>query len=191
MRSNIAIGLLLAFVTSLAYAVEPEHTVNIFAWPLSAPESQTLAKVTYNSTAATVKSYSEPSISSDDDIVRIGFYHPSGVWSGIATSASNFASEKDKKLQLHVNSNGELYHVGFTASSLGTSSKTSNKEGGLSVEVVKVKPGPTPQLNRPVVVNPDGTAPEKVEEKTFFQKYWWAIAGFLVLQVVMSMGKGE
>lgn len=170
MRCNVTLGLLLAFVTSLAYALEPEHTVDIFAWPLSAPKSQTLAKVSYNSTGATVKAYNEPSIPLGDEIVRVCFYHPSGSWSGIATSASNFAAEKDKTLQLHINSVGELYHVGFAASALGTSSKTSNTKDGLSVEVVKVKPGPTPHLNRPVVVNPDGSAPVKEEEKTFFQK---------------------
>ncbi|KAK4541143.1 hypothetical protein LTR36_008217 [Oleoguttula mirabilis] len=191
MRSTVALGLLLAFWTSLAYAVEQEHTVDIFAWPLSAPKSQSLAKVTFNSTAATIKTYNEPSIPAGDEIVRVGFYHPSGSWSGIATAASNFAAEKTKKLQLHLNPSGELYHVGFTASTLGTSSKTSNSKDGLSVEVVRMKAGPTPQLNKPVVVNPDGTAPEKEVEKTFFQKYWWAIAGFLVLQVVMSMGKGD
>ncbi|KAH9840359.1 hypothetical protein Tdes44962_MAKER07954 [Teratosphaeria destructans] len=191
MRPLTVLASLLPFIGVSVFAAEPERSVDIFAWPLSSPKSSTLAKITFNSTAATVKSVSNPSIPPHDNVVRVGFYHPSGSWSGIATSASNFQNGKDKTLQLHVNSDGELYHVGFKASNYGTSSKSSNKKEGLSVEVVKVRPGPTPRLNKPVVLSPDGKAPETEPEKTFFQKYWWAIAGFLLLQVVLGAGKQE
>ncbi|KAK0258124.1 hypothetical protein LTR91_017412 [Friedmanniomyces endolithicus] len=191
MKAHTVISILLTFLCSLSAALETEHTVDILAWPLSAPKRAILAKITYNSTAATVKSYTQPTISSSDDIVRIGYYHPSGSWSGIATAASNFAPEKSKKLLLHLNSDGKLYHVGFRASDYGTSSAASNTKDGLSVELVKVRPGPTPHLNKPVVVNADGSVPSKEPEKSFLQKYWYFIAGFLVLQVVMSSGKGE
>ena len=170
MRTQTAIGLLLAFLSSLALAVEQQRSVDIFAWPLSAPKSQLLAKISYNTTAATINDYNNAPLTTGDDMVRVGFYHPSGSWSGIATAASNFAEEKDKKLLLHVNPAGELYHVGFKASDLGTSGSTSNKKDGLSVELVRVRPGPTPRLNKPVVMNPDGSAPDKVEEKSLFQK---------------------
>ncbi|KAK1824658.1 hypothetical protein LTR12_000983 [Friedmanniomyces endolithicus] len=192
MKAYTVISILLTFLCSLSAALETEHTVDILAWPLSAPKGATLAKITYNSTAATVKSYTQPKIPSDDDIVRIGYYHPSGSWSGVATAASNFAPEKHKKLLLHLNSDGELYHVGFRASDYGSSSSAaSNTKDGMSVELIKVRPGPTPHLNKPVVVNADGTVPLKEPEKSFLQKYWYFIAGFLVLQVVMSSGKGE
>jgi hypothetical protein len=170
MRTTMLVSLLLAFICSLALAAEQERTVDIFAWPLSAPKSASLAKVSFNSTSATVKTYNPPSVLATDDVVRVGFYHPSGPWSGVATSARNFAEGKDKKIQLHVNSEGELVHVGFTASDYGTSSKTSHKMDDLSVEVVRVRPGPTPRLNKPVVVNADGSVPEKEPEKTFLQK---------------------
>jgi len=170
MRVNTVISILLTFLCSLSAAFETEHTVDVLAWPLSAPKGATLAKITYNSTAATVKSYTQPTIPSSDDTVRIGYYHPSGSWSGIATAASNFAPEKSKKLLLHLNSDGELYHVGFRASDYGSSIATSNKMDGMSVELVKVRPGPTPHLNKPVVVNADGTVPSKEPEKSFLQK---------------------
>lgn len=169
MRLQAVVSSLLIFVFSLAAAFQNERTVDIFAWPASAAKAELLAKIAFNSTTATVKSYTKPNIPSSDDLVRVGFYHPSGSWSGTATAASNFAKE-DKKLELHINSNGELYHVGFKAGDLGSSSKASDKKDGLAVEVLKVKPGPTPHLNRPVVMNPDGTAPEKEPEKTFLQK---------------------
>ncbi|KAI6882765.1 hypothetical protein D0869_12090 [Hortaea werneckii] len=194
MQSSLTLGLLLAFFASLAFAVEQQRTVDIFAWPLSAPQSTTLAKVSYNSTVATVDSYQPFDSPADDDVVRVGFKHDSaGTWSGISTAASNFAAGKDKKLQLHVNANGDLYHVGFKASDLGGShGKTKeSKKGDLSVEIVPVNKGTGPALNKPIVVNQDGSMPDKVEEKSFFQKYWWAIAGFLLLQVVMGGAKGE
>ncbi|EMC92859.1 hypothetical protein BAUCODRAFT_151255 [Baudoinia panamericana UAMH 10762] len=191
MRTTTALALLLAFLCHLSSGVSQEHTVDIFAWPVSAVKSQSLARISYNSTAATIKSYTPLSVADNDDVVRVGFYHPSGSWSGIATSASNLAPGRDKKLQLHLNSDGEVYHLGFKTLEYGTSSKTSNKKDDLSVEVMKIKPGPTPHLNKPVVLNPDGTVGDKEPEKTFLQKYWWAIAGFLVLQLVMNGAKQE
>nr|POF04164.1 hypothetical protein CFP56_21919 [Quercus suber] len=170
MHINTVVSLLLAFWSSLALAIETERSVDIFAWPLTAPKAQSLAKVTYNSTTATVHSYNTPKILAGDDIVRIGFYHKSGSWSGIATSASNFDESKDKKLQLLLNGNGEIYHVGFRAEDFPTSSKSSNKKDGLSVELVQTMPGPVPVLNKPVVLSADGKSEQKEPEKTFLQK---------------------
>ncbi|KAK4553505.1 hypothetical protein LTR86_009301 [Recurvomyces mirabilis] len=185
-------SLLLTFLSSLAAGLETDRTLDIHAWPLSAPKSTSYAQVTYNSTHANIKTHTNPAIPPNDDIVRLGFHNSAGIWSGIATAASNFRAEKDKKLQLHVNSEGLAYHVGFKVSELGTNSTTSNKMDDLSVEVVRAQPGPIPHLNRPVVVNADGSAAEEEKvEKTFLQKYWWAIAGFVLLQVVLSGGKGE
>lgn len=170
MRATTFVSLLLTLYTSLALAAHDERTVDIFAWPLSAPKSQTLARISYNSTIATVKSYTAPKISSSDDIVRVGFYHDSGSWSGIATAASNLAAEKDKKLQLLLNTNGDLYHVGFKASDLGSHSRSGKGTTELGVEVVKMQKGPTPHLNKPVVLNAEGKVDEKEPEKSFFQK---------------------
>lgn len=175
MRFTTALSLALIFLSSLALAAEADRTIDIFAWPLSAPKSQSLARVSYNSTTATLKSYSgSPSLPSDDEIVRIGFYHTSSPdsWSGIATSASNFADSKDKKLQLLLNSEGNVYHVGFLATDAGkgTSSKGGSKKDGLSVEVVPMKAGPVVHLNKPVVLNAEGKLDDKEPEKSFLQK---------------------
>jgi len=175
MRLTTALSLALTFLSSLALAAESDRTVDIFAWPLSATKSQSLARISYNSTTATLKSYTgPPSIPADDEIVRIGFYHTgsSDSWSGIATSASNFADGKDKKLQLLLNAEGEVYHVGFLAlgSGLGTSSKGGSKKDGMSVEVVPMKAGPVVHLNKPVVLNAEGKLDDKEPEKSFLQK---------------------
>lgn len=170
MRTNVVVLALIAFFTSLAISAHSERTIDIFAWPLSQSKSQTLAQISYTSSNATIKKYTAPKIPAEDDLVRVGFYHDSGSWSAIATSAANFAAEKDKKVVLHLNTNGELYHVGFKASNQPSSSKTGKGKDGLSVEVVKVLPGPAPLLNKPVVLNAEGQVPEAPPEKSFLQK---------------------
>ncbi|WPH02882.1 Hypothetical protein R9X50_00575000 [Acrodontium crateriforme] len=193
MRLNFLVGLVLAFVTSLAVAVEAPSSLEVFVWPMSAAKSQTLARVSYNSTTATLVSYSAPKLVADDDTVRVGFYQPSGAWSGVVTSASNFAAGKDKSLSLLLNAENQVYHVGFQAIDKPVDAKTSKTKKSASketdtlhVRIEKTATAPGPHLNKPVLLKADGTADEPEAEKTFFQKYWWMIAGFLVLQMVMS-----
>ncbi|KAK3705455.1 hypothetical protein LTR37_013272 [Vermiconidia calcicola] len=186
MRIHTVVAIFLAFFTSLAISAQTERTIDIFAWPLSDSKSQTLAKISYNSTHATVKNYTKPKLPPGDEIVRIGFHHLGGSWSGVSTAASNFAPSRDKKVQLHLNTQGQLYHVGFKASNIASSSKTGQGNDDLGVEVIQMQKGPTPHLNKPVVLSADGLVPEKEEQKTFLQKYWWVIGGFLILQVFIS-----
>lgn len=168
----MALSILLAFFLSLAAAAEAQTSIDIFAWPLSASKSQTFASVSYNSTTATLRSHTRPSIPESDEIVRVGFHHPStGKWSGIATSASNFAQSKDQKLQLLLNDEGGVYHIGFKAGDASSGSGKESTEDGLSVEVVPMRAGPQVFLNKPVVVNPDGKVGGEEEQKTFLQKY--------------------
>ncbi|KAK5169765.1 uncharacterized protein LTR77_005743 [Saxophila tyrrhenica] len=184
------ITLALALLAPLAFA---DRTADIFAWPLSASSSQSLASCTYNSTHATVKNYKPPTIPTGDEVVRIGFHHPDKQWSGVATAASNFGPGKDRTLLLHVDAKGELYHVGFKATLRegGSSSASGSGKDGLDVEVVRAKEGQGPVLNKPVVLTAEGKVEGKEPEKSFFQKYWWVIGGFILFQVVMSGGGKE
>ncbi|KAL9083660.1 MAG: hypothetical protein Q9159_005669 [Coniocarpon cinnabarinum] len=60
------------------------------------------------------------------------------------------------------------------------------------VEVTRMKEGKRPTLNKPVVVNEAGQVEGQGQEKTFLQKYWWAIAIFLVVQLLAGgAGKEE
>ncbi|TLD06866.1 hypothetical protein E2P81_ATG10587 [Venturia nashicola] len=191
MRFSSALSFGLTLLSSFSVA-QTDKQIDISAWPLSAPKSQSLAKITYNTEQATVVSYNALKLSAGEEIVRIGFHHPStGSWSGIATSAANFAEGKDKKIQLLLNEQGEVYHVGFKTSDWPTSSKGGSKKDDMSVEVVPMKTGSTIHLNKPVVLNAEGKLAGQPEEKTFLQKYWWAIGLFLLFQVVMGGGGKE
>jgi len=195
MRSPLLLSLTLTFLASLSHAIDPipSRQIDIFAWPLLTTKPQTLAQITYTPTNASIKSYTPASIPSNSEIVRIGFHHgPSGEqWSGIATSAENLSAEKSKTLTLHVRPDGELYHVGWKVDAEPVSQgkgRSSVQEGKFNVEVVRIREGPVPALNQPVVVSADGEE-AKEPEKSFLQKYWWALALFLVFQVVMGGAK--
>ncbi|KAF7192376.1 hypothetical protein HII31_06408, partial [Pseudocercospora fuligena] len=191
MRTSSVVSIVLAFIVTLAAAVETQRSTDIFAWPLSASKPTKLTTVSYTSMNATLKGYDFPKIPDHEEIVRIGFYHKSGKWSGIATSAKNFAIINPMRLVLHVKDDGELYHVGFKANDPITRAEGKpDTSDWLNVEVAKIRPGPVPTLNKPIVVTADGQVEGKEPEKTFLQKYWWAIGLFLLLQVVMG-GKGE
>jgi hypothetical protein len=172
MRSTTLLRLAVTFLFTLAAAVSSTESrnIDIFAWPVAEnSKPHTLAQISFTSTNASVQSYNAPTFSSDHDVVRIGFYHASGSWSGIATSASNFAAGIPKTLQLHVRPDGELYHVGFKTQP-GVSQEKGAVSSDLTVEVVPIKKGPVPALNKPVVVSADGTEEGKEPEKTFLQK---------------------
>jgi hypothetical protein len=135
-------------------------------------------------------------------------------WTGVATSVHSLAPEHLKAITLHLDDTNNVFSVGFSASSPPDSSsfsssdydrkhdnskasKQNQKQKGRSaeanvvIEVVRPAAGPEPVLNRPVVLTPDGKVPGKEEgEKTFLQKYWWAIALFVLVQV-MAGGGGD
>lgn len=171
MRTATIVSVLLTFIVSLAAAVDTEREVKVFAWPLSSEEPHDLAIISYTSSNASIKSYTPPTTSADDSIVRVGYFHDSGEWSGIATSASNFVLNKPKTLQLLVRQDGQLYHLAFKPAEPVSQGKGKSTVDDLTVEVVQITQGPKPALNKPVVVTADGEVEGKEPEKTFLQKY--------------------
>lgn len=162
--------ILLVFLAPLALSAQTQRSVDVFAWPLSASKPTTLAHITYNSTSASVQNYIAPHFAADEEVVRIGFYHPSGSWSGVASAASNLAANTHKTVQLYLNTDHDLYHVGFKVSPVASSSKSGNSKDGLNVEVVRLRPGQMPPLSKPVQLNAQGKVEEKPVEKSFVQK---------------------
>ncbi|KAK4993181.1 hypothetical protein LTR66_000120 [Elasticomyces elasticus] len=188
-------------------AADSERALSVYAWPLSSSTSQQLAKISYDflSLNASVTSYDAIPPQGWNELVRVGFYSSAAShWRGIVTSGSNFAPDLEKKLTLHVDNEGEVYHIGYSATQKPAASAKSSKSGKdkgdkpaalageeLKVEIVRQKAGPQPYLNKPVVLNPDGKVESEEPQKSFLQKYWWAFALFLLLQVVMGSGGKE
>lgn len=150
-------------------------TITVYAWPLAAPSPTSFATIVLSASQtkpiAKVNSLHLPEIPpSTDEIVRIGLFDPSTKqWRGTATAASSFAPGLTRKLTLHVDDDGNTYHVSLSAFELPGKSK---KKDELQVEVIPPRPGPQPIPNKPVVLNADGKVPqaEEKDQKTFLQK---------------------
>ena len=155
------------------------RSATVYVWPLTSPSPTPLATVAYNphTLEASTKKYTPPKIaqaaagSSDDDddgqLTRVGLYSPSTKkWSGVLTDASAFKTDLQRTLALHLDRKGEVWHVGFHASSAPAS--TGQEE--VQVRLMTATPGPNPFVNKPMLVDSEGKQPEEVVEKTLFQK---------------------
>jgi hypothetical protein len=189
-----------AFFVQLSRASSSgSSTLTVYAWPLSAQSPEPLAQIQLSPSApstsslapvsASLLSYNAPSIAlSDSELVRIGLYNPSTkAWIGSGVSALSFAPGFDRKILLHTDESGEVFHVGCSATAVqemdeaaaekGTKGKKKTSqiikeaEGHTTVEIVLSSPAPQPALNTPVVLNPDGKMEDTNEDnRSFLQK---------------------
>ena len=164
-----------------------QQSVTIYAWPMTASQPQELAQITYSGSntgpQASISNYNQPKISpeqpSAQDLVRVGLYDPTTKeWRGIATSAQSFDTKFRQKISLHLDLDHKPWHVGFSAQHKPKSTQKVRRQGQeievvpqAIAEVILPTPAPTPHLNRPVVLGPDGKVEAKEEDqKTFLQK---------------------
>lgn len=181
--SSIKRLIVLLAVLQVAIAAEVHRTVDIFAWPLTAAKSSPLTKISYSypSLNATIKSFIAPQSSRGDEWVRIGFYKGGNEWSGMAVSPRIFNPGQGRKLELMVDAQGEPLHVALrsvhtqplavkTSKQSGSAQSPPPQQRPITVEIVRQLPGPQPELNKPVVLSPDGKLEDKEPEKTFLQK---------------------
>jgi hypothetical protein len=189
-----------ALFAQLGGASSAGSTLTVYAWPVSAQSPEPLARIQLSASApstsspaplsATILSYNAPSVViSESELVRIGLYNPSTkAWTGSGASSLSFAPGFDRKILLHTDDSGEVFHVGFSATAVqdedaaaavaekgtkGTKKSQSVKEvkGQTTVEIVHSSPAPQPALNSPVVLNPDGKMEDANEDnRTFLQK---------------------
>ncbi|PGG96690.1 hypothetical protein GX51_07689 [Blastomyces parvus] len=161
----------------------------------------------------------DKNIDKQADLLRIGLYtnpsddksnDPNQQWVGTLSSLSLFTNTP-QTLTLHLDQNNHVYHAAMSSfvsppapspDSKTTKSKSSSSSslqgnggeeagaGPLRVEFVRSNPSPSPHLNRPVVLSPDGTGPEEVVEKSLFQKYWWVL-GVIGLLALTGSAEGS
>ncbi|KAI9729756.1 MAG: hypothetical protein M1834_006707 [Cirrosporium novae-zelandiae] len=171
-----------------------QQSATIYVWPLTAATPSVLAEVSYNpiTLQSSLIKYNKPNLATsagEEDLVRVGFYSAeSNQWIGTATGLHNFDDNNlEKTLALTLNDKGKLLQSSFKASVSSNTGRTSNS---LRIQLVKPAAAPQPHLNRPVVLNEDGKVSETEPEKTFFQKYWWAILGVTLLALTTG-GDGK
>jgi hypothetical protein len=187
----LALGMLL--LSSLP-VVAASSSLTLYTSPYAAPSttsSQTpLAQISYDASAATASliSYTPPaqSSSAETSFLRVGFTDPkTGYWRGIVTDAASLTNQYKKNILVHVDERGEVYHIGM---STGARTNSASGEDDVHVELVQRRAGPRPVLNQPIVLNAEGKLDGKEPEKTFLQKYWWALLLFVAVQLFAGGG---
>lgn len=169
------------------------QTAHIYIQPLGASSSSAvsspapLAKVTYELSKtgeegphpfpfAEVTSYEAPELPEASSLVRIGLFDPATrEWIGATSAASveNFG----KGYSPHFLVNLVPARDGKEVQLLGASLKGvridagQTRDFGPQVKLVVASRGKQPELNRPVVLSPEGKKLGEKEEKTFLQKF--------------------
>jgi hypothetical protein len=175
----------LILITSVVYAFEDASTrsVTIQAWPLSAAQARPLAQVSYDPVTkqSTVNNFNPPNGAiSSDDLIRIGIYDNSdSKWRGVVTSATSFDPKYQQKLLLHLDEDGNVWHLAFSTMIKPAAAKGKMVNGKrqapetvpqIVVELLSPMLAPSPVLNKPVILTAEGKVEGQEVQKTFLQK---------------------
>lgn len=175
--SSILSGLAALALASLASA--DERTAAVYIQPISSSQASAapipLAEIRYDTSAAAsdaeVASYEAPELPEDAGLVRVGVYDPAAkrwVSSVSVASVDNFSKGYSPTLVLSVNTDGSEV-LGATLKGVRIDAGQT-RDFGPQALVLVTKPGKQPELNKPVVLSPEG-AQAVPEEKSLLQRY--------------------
>ncbi|KAI6781343.1 uncharacterized protein J7T54_002235 [Emericellopsis cladophorae] len=171
---------------TLALAVP--RTAQIYVQPIltSTASPVPLAEVAYDPFSpdvAQIVTYEHPELPAESSLVRVGLYDPkSDTWLAGTTVASteNFAKGYSPNILLTVDRiGGNVISAAVKGVAIDAGQ---TRDFGPKAVVVVESMGKQPELNKPIVLSPEGKKVEEVE-KTFLQKYWYllAIGAFLLI----------
>jgi hypothetical protein len=131
-----------------------------------------LAEIKYNPTtlSAELVSFGPPDLSDDAKLVRIGVYDvASASWksSTSMTSAESFAKGFRPTFVLSLDAQGGVLGV---ACKSGKIDAGQTRDFAPRVKVLRTGKGKQPELNKPVVLSPEGKLAQPEPEKTMLQK---------------------
>ncbi|KAI1506565.1 hypothetical protein F5X99DRAFT_8159 [Biscogniauxia marginata] len=189
--TTIISGLVAFSLANLASANDRTAAIYIQTVSQSPSAPAPLAEIQYNLDAASeaeVVSYEAPELPGEAKLVRIGVYNPSSEqWESSTSVASveNFSKGYSPTVMLSIDQKGEVVSAALRGVRIDAGQ---TRDFGPQALVLPTQPGKQPDLNKPVVLSPEG---KKVvpEEKTFLQKYWWLIG--VVVLLTMTGGGGE
>ncbi|KAM7200514.1 cyclin-dependent protein kinase [Naviculisporaceae sp. PSN 640] len=210
MRISTLLSAVVASTSVAAAAVE--QTASVYLQPITAREipPSLLAEIRYSidssspssqeesedsssassSSQPEVISYEAPDLPEEAKLLRIGIYNPKSkqwVSSTSVVSAENFGKGYSPNFVLTVDErleDGGVIGVSLRGIRIDAGQ---TRDFGPQAVVVKTGLAPQPELNKPVVLSPEGRKVEVVE-KTFLQKYWWVLA---IGAFVMMSGGGD
>ncbi|KAB5582627.1 hypothetical protein GE09DRAFT_275203 [Coniochaeta sp. 2T2.1] len=188
----------------LGLATAADHTASIYVQPVTYPQLSELAPALLASVRYTtplspdsdpnseITSYEAPDLPSDSSssLLRIGAYDPStSRWTSSTSviSPANFGKGYAPHFVVTVDSTGEKI-LGVSVRGVKIDAGHT-RDFGPQVVIVETQRGKQPDLNKPVVLSPEGRRAQPEEEKSFLQKYWWMLGIGAVL--LMSGGGGD
>ncbi|SPO03391.1 uncharacterized protein DNG_06074 [Cephalotrichum gorgonifer] len=182
------------FAALLPAALVAADLAQVYIQPITPADSPSipslLAEVRYNPLDASnsdLISYEPPELPSDAQLVRVGLYDASvSTWSSSSVaSVENFSRGYAPTILLTVDHKGRAVSASVKGVVIDAGQ---TRDFGPSVVVSVSGKGPQPELNKPVVLSPEGKKVEAEEEKTLLQKYWWVA---LALVILMASGGGD
>ncbi|KAI0124604.1 hypothetical protein F4776DRAFT_630602 [Hypoxylon sp. NC0597] len=190
--SSVISGLAALALTSLASAADRTTAIYIQPVSLSPAAPAPLAEIRYDpavaASSAEVLSYEAPEIPDNARLVRIGVYNPSANrWESSTSVASveNFSKGYSPTLILSVDQKGDVISAALRGVRIDAGQ---TRDFGPQALVLVTEPGKQPELNKPIVLSPEGKNVVE-EERSFLQKYWWLIG--IVVLMTMTGGGGE
>ncbi|KAF4632233.1 hypothetical protein G7Y89_g5892 [Cudoniella acicularis] len=165
-------------------------TVSIQTVESSSTPINTLAEIKYNPStlSAELVSYDAPELSPEPKLLRIGVYDAAtSSWKSSTStmSAESFAKGYSPTIVLNLDVQGQVIGVTFKSAKIDAGQ---TRDFGPKVLVLKMGKGALPELNRPIVLSPEGKVEQPEPEKTMLQKYWWVLLGGVML--LMTAGGG-
>lgn len=171
---------LTAFLGAASVVVAEARTANVYIQPLGSSSAPVLlAGLTYDSSApdvassASVASYEAPELPGSTELVRVGIYDTNQKkWAGSTSvaSAENFAKGYSPHFVLSVDgTSGEEVVLGASVRGVRIDAGQT-RDFGPQASLLLTSRGKQPDLNKPIVLSPEGKKVEK-EEKTFLQKF--------------------
>lgn len=167
---------LISTLCAAALVAADQRTAQIYVQPISRDSDlpQPLAEVSYDPLApstSSIISYEAPDIPEGVSLVRIGVYDPkTSKWTAgtTATSVENFSKGYSPNLILSVNEKGDV--LSAACKGVRIDAGETRDFGPKALVMVEAK-GKQPELNKPVVLSPEGKKVEPEAEKTLLQKY--------------------
>ncbi len=163
------------------------RTASLYLQPVTSSNAAPtlIAELAYDTTdpgASEIASYEAPELPEDAKMVRIGVYDPAAKqWQSSVSVASveNFAKGYSPHFVLSVDTKGNYLGASVRGVRIDAG-KT--RDFGPQAAVVVTEHGKQPELNKPVVLSPEG---KKVveEEKSFLQKYAWSLVALVFERV--------